>query len=633
MARCPACVHPLALLLLVGISSPAVQAASVFPLADVRPGMEGFGLTVFAGTRIDTFGVRVLGVQQNQRVAGGTILVQLSGPGLELAAIPQGMSGSPVFLEGRLAGAVAFTWEGALLPICGLTPAEEIMSLPAPAGDQRRAAGVPSWSLGGRALVGQGGRELAAALFGPGSAAAPPTAPADPLQSALAEGSPWPSAAALAEAFWRRVTGVWSAAGGGPLAPVPAGLICRPLGAPGGGAGADSGAPAAALAPGAACAVPLVLGDAELGAIGTVTWVEGDTVYMFGHPLLQAGVLELPLAAAEVHGWLPSRQMSFKMGSVRQVVGATSRDLRAGVTGRLGAAADLVPVAVTVRRDAEVERYDFRVAADPRLAPALVFWCVYGALVARGDDLSQQTLAYRLVTRWHAAVEGGEETVELAGVLAGPGAAAQLGPEWLAPAQLLFENRHRPLALVDVSAEIDLSPQMRAAQIVGAEAPLVARAGGTLPVTVTLQTHRGAVERVQRALLLPAHLPPGGYRLLVASARDLFALEAERAAERFADQSLPATLEVVRQPRSAGDLVCALLAPAPGAVVDGRELPSLPGRAAAVLRGDGPGRVAPTRAGIVLRDSAPLGSALKGHAILSLTLVPPRATSREVSRP
>src|SRR3989339_799811 len=100
----------------------AGSAADPIALQDITPGMTGYGLTVFAGAGIDTFGVTVIGVQHNVRPQGSLILVEVAGHGLELSSIAQGMSGSPIFLQGRLAGALAFGWAGALRPIAGVTP-------------------------------------------------------------------------------------------------------------------------------------------------------------------------------------------------------------------------------------------------------------------------------------------------------------------------------------------------------------------------------------------------------------------------------------------------------------------------------------------------------------------------------
>jgi len=611
----------------------ARAAVPTIPLDEIREGMTGYGLTVFHGTRVDTFGVRVLGVQRHARVAGDVILVEVSGPGLAEAAIPQGMSGSPVYLDGRFAGAVAFSWEGALRPIGGLTPAAEMLALPS----EPLAAGVEQLGAGcdlpalldplGR------GRELAALLAGRGeSVVAPRPEPAAP------DGGGWPAPELLAARLLPRLMTGEGAVGPGLAALLP-GWHCRAVGAAAGGAGAAPGAlPDGAgappgLVPGSACAVALVLGDAELGAIGTVSWRDGDRVGLFGHPLLQAGPVALPLAAAEVVGIFPSRQMSFKLGGMGAVVGAVHHDLRSGLAGRLGAAAPMVPVAVSVSRPGgHAESYRFQVARDARLTPQLVYWCLYNALLARGDDLSRQTIRYRIDADWRAA-DGGVEKCASSGLIAGPSSAAAVAPDWSGPFQAIFENRNAPLTLAGVTADLQVTAGLDVAAIAGAEAAPVARAGETWTVTAHLQPWRGAPRQVRRELALPARLAPGRYHLLVASARDVFALESQRAAERFADRSLAATLDLLRTPRSAGDLEFVLYAPGRGVTVDGREFADLPGSVAGAFAGGTDGRVAPTLADLVLRVSVPDGPALEGAAILTLTVLPAVSAATPEGRP
>ena len=209
----------------VGPGSGSARAAvPTIPLDDIREGMTGYGLTVFHGTRVDTFGVRVLGVQRHARVAGNVILVEVSGPGLAESAIPQGMSGSPVYLDGRFAGAVAFSWEGALRPIGGLTPAAEMLALPA------EPLATPPEQLGAGcdlpALLDPlgRGRYLAARLAGRGDRPVAPRA-----EPGLSGRAAWPSPALLAA---RLLPGLAEAGGiGAPgLSALLPGWHCRALG-------------------------------------------------------------------------------------------------------------------------------------------------------------------------------------------------------------------------------------------------------------------------------------------------------------------------------------------------------------------------------------------------------------------
>jgi hypothetical protein len=308
-------------------------------------------------------------------------------------------------------------------------------------------------------------------------------------------------------------------------------------------------------------------------------------------------------------------------------------DLRAGLSGRLGEGPELTPLRVTLERPEGTDHYSFELVSDPRLTPALSFWALYNALLVRGDDLSLQSIRYRMQTRWRGP--GGEPLapVDLSGAVAGPGSAMSLAPDLMAPLQILMTNRHEPLALESVEANLTVQRSMETAVVAAAIAPETALAGQTVNVEVTLQPRRAPTRTVRRELKLPDHLQPGLYRLVVANGRDMFALEAERAAARFQDRSLEATLELIRAPRDAATLVIALISRSQGVLVNGLELADLPGSVDALLRRDGSGCVEPTAAGIVLNERIATDLVLQGHVVRDLVIQKPMEPSRKETRP
>lgn len=598
----------------------AGAAREPIPVSEIRPGMTGYGLTVFEGSRIDTFSVRVLGVQENVRAQGSLVLVEVGGHGLERSSIAQGMSGSPVYLDGRFAGAVAFGWEGALSPIGGVTPAGEMLALPS------QPAAAPARGLGAlpdaRALVPAGSGSLAAAL-GDGAVAMP-----GPLGAAgIPEG--WPDPLDLAASLLEPL-----AARGGAGAPA---WLCRPAGAPVAGGGNIPFDEPARLRPGSACAVSLVRGDADLGAIGTVTWVDGDRVLMMGHPLLQRGPVELPLAAADIVTILPSRRMSFKLGSAGPVVGAVHHDLRAGLAGRLGATAPVVPVTVRILevgagRPAREFRFD--VARDAQLTPLLVFWSFYNALLAGGDDASRQSLDWSLRTTWRQSGAPPRE-LSLRGVAGGPGGAAALAGEVMAPLAMLLDNPFGEVALESAEFRVSVEPGRGERTITALAAPRRLDAGSReLAVTVQQRDPSGRVSGLPVTVALPASLPPGNYRVVAASAAEFFAFEAQRAPERLRPARLADLWELLDTPRSASTLVVAVFAGEQPVLVDGRELAAAPGSVARVLAaGRQPAEQA--LAQLVARAALepPSGGSIAGHAVRSFEIVAPAPAAGDRRRP
>jgi hypothetical protein len=595
----------------------ARATADFIPLDEITPGMTGYGLTVFAGTAVDTFAVTVVGVQEGVRAAGSILLIEVAGHGLEKSAVAQGMSGSPIYLDGRFAGALAFGWGGALRPLAGVTPAAEILALPdRPAADAARSLGAPP-DL--RSLVEPGlGAELAMTLFG---AAATPGAASDlPTE--------WPRPETLA----RRLMAAWlpdlASADDGP-----AGWICRPVGTPLAATTGSTGAPAAGLKAGSACAIPLVRGDAQLGVLGTVTRVDGDRVLMMGHPFMQRGPVDLPLATAEILTVFPSRQMSFKMGTLGEVVGTVHSDQRAGLAGRLGPAPRMIPVTVDVTGESGASRrFEFTVADDPQFTPALVFWTLYNALLVEGDDASRQTLAYEVRSAWSGHPSLAEPLVA-AGVVAGPGGAMGLASEWMAPLAVLADNPHRPLRLEGVEASFTLSRPMDTAAITGLRAPRsLAADAGPVVLGIELEPRRDEPRTLEVSLELPDHLEPGPYRIAVASAAEFFALESQRAAGRFQEPSLPNTVALLRTGRSPATLVVGVFAPGSAVVVQGAELAGMPPSRGRLVR-SGNMQATPVLADLVARIEIPLDLALTGNAVRALTLTPAAEPFREERRP
>lgn len=620
------------ILFLVCAGGAWASARDFIPLDEISPGMTGYGLTVFEGTRIDTFGVVVVGVQPNVRADGSLLMIEVSGHGLEVSNIAQGMSGSPIYLDGKFAGALAFGWGGALRPIAGVTPAAEMLSLPTVPGEIPEAKSkstVPEFG----ALIPEGAPDagMMAEMF-PGEFRENEGAPASE-----AVAGDWPRPDDLIMDLLANAM----PSGSGSL-PGPESWIVQPLGH-GGQVSLQSGIEAgntsteAAFLPGSACAVPLITGDAKLGAIGTVTWVDRDQVLMMGHPFMQRGPVDWPLATAEILTIFPSRQMSFKMGSIGDIVGTVHHDLRAGLSGRTGDTPDLIPVAVDLDiqtgEGIESRSYAFKVVDDDRLTSTLVFWSLYNSLLAEGDDASVQTLTYRIETVWDGPADLSAEPLVLEGMTVGPGGAMGLAGEWMAPLNILLNNPFAEVRLKEVRARLTLTRPMATATITGVAGPrLLPTSGGQAKFQVELRPREGDPVTIEMPVTLPAHLEPGPYRVLVASAAELFAFEAQRAAGRFQVTNLGEMVDILRSERSRSTLVLALLAPGGNLVLPGQEMHNLPGSVANLIRA-GNMQVPKTLADYVARSEWTGALALDGFAVRALRVEPAAEPFKEERRP
>lgn len=623
---------PIVIFLLVSaLAFPQVVSAEspltdFIPLEEIKSGMTGYGLTVFQGSTIDTFSVTVIGIQKNNRVAGSMLLVEVGGHGLELSAIAQGMSGSPIFIGGRLAGALAFGWAGALRPIAGVTPAAEILALP---GSLPTRQHTTAGQMSLHDLLPHYAHVLARDLSLDAGTGLPSGSGADPIAQFQEN---WPSAETLAREMLENL-GVLTGTAGGSLLIQPVGT--QPMGGIAGAAHKSD----ATLQPGSACGIPLVMGDAQLGATGTVTWVQGDRIFMFGHPFMQRGPVEYPLSTAEVLTVFPSRQMSFKMASMGQPVGSIHHDQRAGIAGRLGPVPDMIPVRVEIVSPGEAgeekftQSYSFQVADDPMLSPTLVFWSLYNSLLARGDDASLQTLHYNITTTWEGDGVVADEPLVLSGIAAGPGSVQALASAWMAPLSMLLNNSFQPVKLVSVDARFTMSRPMGSAEIIGLSGPRVVTATGeTVVFKAEIEPRLGESEFIDFAFQLPANLPPGPYRVVVTSAAELFSLDPLRAPGSFDVTTLGQVMDVLRTPRAQDTLVLAILAPGKSVVLQGREMKSLPSRVNKLLK-KGNMQAQPTLADYVLRVENNVPWAIQGHAVRVMELINDEQSLKVERRP
>ena len=320
---------------------------AIYPLRDVRAGQHAIGKTVFQGNKIEEFQVEILGVLENVGPRQSIILARLSGGPLAETGVMQGMSGSPVYMDGRLVGAVALAFNFSKEPIAGIRPIEEMLAV----GDSGSTAAPKVASN----RISQAD-SFASKLIDI----------ATPLSfSGFTSGTLDQFAPQLKKLGLEPRQGV---ASGGKLPPK--------LGAPG------------LLRPGDMIAVELLSGDMSIGAEGTVTAVDGKAIYAFGHQFMSVGNTELPFARAEVLTLLPNLNSSFKISSPLEWMGSITQDRSTSIYGELGRKADTIPLEITVKdgRRAPLS-YHMQMIQDRVLSPYIIQTAVYSAM-----DATERTL-------------------------------------------------------------------------------------------------------------------------------------------------------------------------------------------------------------------------------------------------
>lgn len=337
---------------------PLAAQTVILPLGDVRAGMKGVGKTIFTGDRIEEFQVEILGVLENPGPKQSLILCRLSGGPLSQTGVMQGMSGSPVYIDGKLVGAVASAFAFSKEPIAGIRPIEEMLAAASPPAQPIRRAHHP----------------LAPAPL------------AEMLPARMENARMVDIATPLAMAgFTSRTLDHFT--------PSLRTLGLEPMQ---GTLGGNSGAAAAPrpLQPGSMISVQLITGDLMMGADGTVTHIDGNRVYAFGHRFLSVGATEIPFARAEVLTVLPSLNTSFKISSARELLGTITADHSTAVTGELGRSARAVPFSVKVHGGRE-STYRMQLVRDRLLTPFLLQVVTFSAIDATERVSGAATITVR----------------------------------------------------------------------------------------------------------------------------------------------------------------------------------------------------------------------------------------------
>jgi hypothetical protein len=482
----------------------STDAPPTLPLAQVKPGMTGYGLTVVRGTAIERFHIQILGILKGGPVSD-LILFRGSGPVIrDAGGTASGMSGSPLYIGGRIVGALSYGYHfaGRDADLSLATPIEEMLKLlaPVPPGPEKTSA--PRVFDAAVPLVTPVGRISRVVLMRSNADAAAYNA------------HPLPETVAVAPTAVPVFTG-------GITAPAMA-LLARQFGryniVPTQGYGGKREFTPPPVEPGSSMGIELAGGDVEVGAIGTVTYRRGTKILAFGHPLLNAGEAALPLTAAWIDTVVRSVDFPFKEGSVGSMVGVTTQDRATGMAGELGRFPRMFGVRVRVRDgDGPVRETAARVVARADLAESLVPVVALSAVQRALDRVAGGSARVRIALRARGLpreivredVVYDAADIATASVLDVPGAT-----------QLLFGNFFRTLGPVDMTIDIAARNEANTALLVAAEPSTKTVAPGQrLEVRVALFPYGGKAARARTVqFTVPRDFPPGPAFLIVGSA-------------------------------------------------------------------------------------------------------------------
>ncbi len=543
--------------LLLGLAAASVEAASIImPLVEVKAGMKGKGKSVFEAGRIEEFDADILGVLENYRPKRNMILARLRGRGLETSGVIEGMSGSPVYIDGKLVGAVAFSFPFSKEPIAGITPIEEMLAI-----------------------------ERAPAASGPGAAVPLPLEKSLTLDDLLAlyrkSRGPNPTASPSPESFLPLnvpvLLGGFSAPAFERAGAFFSGLGFQPVRA---GSAGQSGEGAVLsglrLQEGEAVGVQLMGGDLDMTAVGTVTHVDGDKVLAFGHPFYNLGAVDFPMTRVDVLTVVPSVQSSFKLGATGPMVGRISQDRSAGAFGELGKAPRLIPVRVKLSSGPSVRKeFSFRIVNDRILSPALVNMAL--SSIITGEERSYGNIS--LDFDGDVYLDNGA-SVHLEDLFSGnyDNPSTSLSGIVAAVVYYLTNNEFKDVGIFRIDLNVRASEEARLCSL---DRVLLdkyeAAPGERIQIKTYYRTFKEEV-RVEEVGIQTPELPPGSeFYLIVGDAAAMQQIErSQYRTQDFVPRDLEQLIRILGNLRKNNRIYFKVMAAKPGLFLKGEEMPNLP---------------------------------------------------------
>lgn len=533
---------------------------------DLRTGMKGQGKTVMKGTKIESFQAEVLGILKNTNPGRDLVLCRLSGLNLDKTGVIAGMSGSPVYIDGKLLGAVAYAWPFGKEPIAGVTPFSQMHGF-VEAYEQRDLAerNQPT-RIGLRIPLTIDGKDFDTVTVSESHDTIPPVA-ADglwmtPLRMPLAATGITPhSLNLLGEKV--KSSGLIPVQGGGAGARV---------------ADEEKDTP---LEPGGPLAVALITGDFDLSGIGTVTHIEGERVYGWGHPFMSLGTCEFPLMTGYIHTIYPRQSISFKMGSPLRRVGVINADVSTCIAGWLNRPIDLMPVKMKVLREPGVSPKTFKVqmVRQKSLLASLVFTALTNSVDMEGE------LPEELTADLEARIEvEGRKPIIIKDTFSGSSYSGGRAPQALysqvaSVVNLLAYNSYKPVKIAKIECETHLRSGRNTAEIEAIELDSETYSPGeTLKANAYIRPYKGLQQRLPVTLKLPVDLPEGNYTVTVSDDLTSVRNDIRDNPNLSSPQNLDHVFEALRVQTGAKRTNLAARVPinSVGVALDGKSMPNLP---------------------------------------------------------
>jgi len=574
--------------------------------------MVGVGKTVFQGDKIEDFNVRIIGTLKNFLPKKDIILAELQGDRLQYTGVIGGMSGSPIYIDGRLIGALAYGWQFSKDPVFGITPIEQMLEIESSSAE--RGAAAP-----------QGG-----AVAGPPAGATqlynPFQAPANPLlEGTLGKNGPAAGSFTAGGASLTRLEVPLIFSGCHPEVVERFGKIFSPFGLVplmGGSAGdeatqTDQNPPFEA---GSAVSAQLIRGDISLAATGTLTLRDGDRVLAFGHSFLKFGPVDFPMTAAEIVTVLPNIARSFKISNSTAFMGSIKTDHTNGILGIVGSQPKMIPLDIVLKLSGQkVENFHYDMIRHKMLTPVLGALSLVNSLVPVSDVLSEQTLRVSGKIDIEAT-----EPIKLDNMYAGSLASAQLTQALQIILQYLYTNFYGPAEIKSMQLEVNAEEGFPRAQV--SEVYLDRKTvypGDSVKIEVVLDPYGKAKSKEQFSVVMPATDTGTKLFVLVGAADIITRTEFQISPNRFLYTSLEHLVRLINSTKKNNCLYLKVFQLDKGLMLGGQEMTGLPPSVWSLLQSDkSAGATLPLNDLTLAQFERPTDYLVSGFKVIQIDLKP-----------
>ena len=525
-----------------------IDKTKYITIDEIKPGMDAVCLTVYKGVEPEKFSLKIVDVVRDLRPGRNAILVMGTDERFIHTGPVAGCSGSPVYINGRLAGALAYSWHYSKDPLYIVTPIEEILQ----AGTYNPAEKTPMAPV----LDFSKPIDLKTAYNQTINFRNPASSPA-----AGAIMLPCPLATTLPQSSFSPFAGIFESTG---LMPVSAGNS--------GGFSEYTDTP---MKPGGTIALPLVYGDIELAAIGTITEVADNKVYAFGHSFLGEGPIDVPMATGYIHTIVSSIVWSFKFGQSIDIKGALYADETAAVVGAIGKKAVTIPMNITVERfnDEKTRTYKCQIVSHRYYTPLLAGVCLSGTATMRGAIPADHTIQYKtnIGIEGYAPIhmENFSSAADLEECLA----------DNIGALSLILNNPYDRPAISSLDFEIKILPKTAVSRIWNFEvSDTTPKPGQTITAQITLESYLASNKTYKTEIKIPENIPPGEYSLIASGAADYRQFSTALAPYRYEPENMSDLIKIINEIANTkrNNLYITLTLPAGGTTLEKSELPQLP---------------------------------------------------------